>query len=149
MRSSHPGKASWLIVMLLAPRAIAAAEPDPAGVERPDVAQFAQVCIMNTTGVQVQYELQWGGGPWESFSLSPAPSAREASSRTHYDRVSGSAAAREVRVRFDADMTDGKRTFEYRLYTKVAAEPRCEVARRYRFERDGSSSRYIDLRSVD
>ncbi|XXX72468.1 hypothetical protein WMF30_32955 [Sorangium sp. So ce134] len=149
MRSSHPGKASWILVMLvspLSPRANAAVEPDPAGVEAPDVAQLAQVCIINTTGARVQYELKWGGGPWEAFSLSAAPAE---SALIHHLQVSGSAAAPEVRVRFDSDMTDGERMFEYRLSTKVAAERRCEGAGRYRFEWDGRSRRYIDLRSVD
>ncbi|APR87644.1 hypothetical protein A7982_12993 [Minicystis rosea] len=120
---------------------------EPVGVARSAIARFALTCIKNATGRGINYDLKWGDGPWTTYRVE----GNEGSYRWHSKAyaVTGEPRSPELTIRFDSDMTDGTSYVEYSLKKYAAPEESCELGKIYRFEWDGSSKRYIDLKSVN
>jgi len=117
------------------------------GVEAPDIARFGVACIKNATGNTINYDIKWGDGSWESYSVE-GPSGSYRWHAWRYDEP-GITTSPSLSIRFDSDMTEGTSYVEYSLDKYAAEEESCELGKTYQFEWDHGSSRYIDLVSLD
>jgi hypothetical protein len=139
---------SLLASLLLIPaigRADAAEDAERVGTARLAAVRFASVCIVNTTENPINYDVQWGDGPWESYTVEAL------ASRWHSWRYDSPdiAVSPELSIDFDSDMYEGESWLTYSLDKFATTEEGCDGAWTYEFQWDGPSSRYIDLVSID
>lgn len=120
---------------------------EPVGAAQEAISRFALVCIKNTTGRSINYDIKWGDGAWSTYSVEGSAGANRWHSMAY--TTPGSTHSPPLRIRFDSDMTSGTSYVEYNLKKYAAAEQVCNLGKQYQFEWDGTSMRYIDLKSID
>lgn len=103
--------------------------------------QFAVVCLINDTGITVNFQYKWGNGSYRSKSIS--------SGRRHWFsqkyRV-GSRSSDTFHIKFDYDLRRGRDTKKYYTLNRYQAQFQdCDSGKKYRFSRSGD---FIDLYSI-
>ena len=129
---------------LMAPSDILAQER--VGTSQADLPSLSGVfAIHNHTGVAIRYEVKWGNGSWERFTVEPNKVYK------HSYPLDGNGRAPKPYVRFDDIGGDGKTTFkEYYMqfkavgYAGYGPGPNPTEPENYHFKY-GADGRHLDL----
>jgi hypothetical protein len=106
---------------------------------QPGRTDYAIVTIRNPRSVTVNYQIKWGAGNWESFSVSPG------FSRYHAFPVDAAGRAPRPQIRFDYILGDGGVTYKtYSLNTYTSSRLSVDSGKPHVF-RDDSTGRFLDL----
>jgi len=111
-----------------------------------DAFRFAVYCISNELTTAKTYQRRWGNEPWTTIVVQPGMT------KIHSWKLDTILTTQvpTPQVRFDSDMQGGE-TFAitYRMQPQFSPDKTCDSAKRYSFQYDGSTRRFVDLRSTN
>lgn len=104
--------------------------------------QFAVVCIVNESGINVNFSYRWGDGSWNSRSTEAGHSRWFS-----WKYAPGGSSSPRFQITFDYDLRSGRDSRKtYTLDRYAAPFEDCNYGKKYKFMRTGD---FIDLYSMN
>lgn len=104
--------------------------------------QFGVLCLLNETGIGVNYSYKWGNNPWKSANVSAG------NHRWHAWRYApGSSSSPTFQIDYDYDLRPGRNSRKtYTLKRYSAPFEACDYGKKYKFKRVGD---FIEVHSMN